>query len=169
MNKSYLVKREHIGDKDYKPGDTREAHPTDVAHLVAAGTLVEVTKAADAPTPAPKPKENTAAPKPRAPRDYKKKVDPPPSTKGEAGEQASGTLPLADPAAGIVMESTSVTPAAATALATLFNALPEGETGRPLDEGKQPAATAENADEGEPDEDDVGDGYGIMGTDDEEE
>ena len=37
----YEVKREHLGDKPYMPGDKREAAPSDVAHLVRAGVLVE--------------------------------------------------------------------------------------------------------------------------------
>lgn len=47
----YLVKREHIGDKLYVPGDTREAEPADVAHLVRLGVLEggdDATKAAGA-------------------------------------------------------------------------------------------------------------------------
>lgn len=43
----YLVKRQHLGDKTYQPGDEREARPEDVAHLLAKGVLVE--KAAAAP------------------------------------------------------------------------------------------------------------------------
>lgn len=38
---SYTVARRHDGDKEYRPGDTREARPTDVAHLVRMGVLVE--------------------------------------------------------------------------------------------------------------------------------
>lgn len=50
----YIVKRAHLGDKPYAVGDLREADPTDVAHLVRSGLLVE-QKA----EPAPK---NKAAP-----------------------------------------------------------------------------------------------------------
>ena len=38
----YVVKREHFGDRQYLPGDTREATPSDVAHLVRNGVLIEV-------------------------------------------------------------------------------------------------------------------------------
>lgn len=37
----YKVKREHFGDKIYKSGDTREADPIAVKHLVEKGVLVE--------------------------------------------------------------------------------------------------------------------------------
>lgn len=38
---TYDVLRTHQGDKPYKAGDTREANPRDVAHLVARGVLIE--------------------------------------------------------------------------------------------------------------------------------
>lgn len=37
----YKVKREHFSDKFYKSGDTREADPILVKHLVDKGVLVE--------------------------------------------------------------------------------------------------------------------------------
>ena len=37
----YEVKREHLGDRPYLPGDKRTAQPADVAHLVRAGVLIE--------------------------------------------------------------------------------------------------------------------------------
>ncbi|WP_181892965.1 hypothetical protein [Falsiruegeria mediterranea] len=37
----YKVVRPHQGDKWYDVGDTREAKPISVAHLVASGTLVD--------------------------------------------------------------------------------------------------------------------------------
>lgn len=37
----YQVKREHLGDRLYMPGDVRAAQPADVAHLVRAGVLIE--------------------------------------------------------------------------------------------------------------------------------
>lgn len=43
----YTVLREHLGDRDYRPGDEREADPSSVAHLVALGVLAPV----DASTP----------------------------------------------------------------------------------------------------------------------
>ena len=39
--KTYTVLRQHLGDKMYMPGDTRKAKPSDVAHLVKSGVLVE--------------------------------------------------------------------------------------------------------------------------------
>jgi hypothetical protein len=38
----YKVLRFHIGDRDYRVGDTREAIPAEVAHLVECGVLQEV-------------------------------------------------------------------------------------------------------------------------------
>jgi hypothetical protein len=38
----YKVLRFHIGDRDYRVGDTREAIPAEVAHLVEWGILQEV-------------------------------------------------------------------------------------------------------------------------------
>lgn len=35
----YTVLRQHTGDKDYLPGDVREADPSIVAHLVDRGVL----------------------------------------------------------------------------------------------------------------------------------
>ncbi|WP_044026783.1 MULTISPECIES: hypothetical protein [Roseobacteraceae] len=35
----YEVMRRHQGDKFYEEGDTREAKPSDVAHLVVNGVL----------------------------------------------------------------------------------------------------------------------------------
>lgn len=39
--KTYLVERQHLGDRMYMPGDEREASPGDVQHLVNKGVLVE--------------------------------------------------------------------------------------------------------------------------------
>lgn len=44
---TYKVLRQHIGDKEYQAGETREAEQSSVAHLVAAGVLAE-NKAAPA-------------------------------------------------------------------------------------------------------------------------
>ena len=41
----YTVLREHLGDRDYQPGDEREADPSSVAHLVALGVLVPIEAA----------------------------------------------------------------------------------------------------------------------------
>lgn len=46
----YTVTRHLVGDRDYKPGDVREADPNDVAHLVRSGVLVPMTEKA-APRP----------------------------------------------------------------------------------------------------------------------
>lgn len=35
----FVVLRRHRGDRDYRPGDEREASESDVAHLVRAGVL----------------------------------------------------------------------------------------------------------------------------------
>ena len=54
---TYKVLRQHYGEKAYAAGDTREAEPREVAHLVASGVLAEVVEKA-----APK-LANKAAPK----------------------------------------------------------------------------------------------------------
>lgn len=43
----YTVLREHLGDRDYRRGDEREADPSSVAHLVALGVLAPIDVAAD--------------------------------------------------------------------------------------------------------------------------
>lgn len=35
----FVVLRRHRGDRDYRPGDEREANESDVVHLVRAGVL----------------------------------------------------------------------------------------------------------------------------------
>lgn len=50
---SFNVLRQHYGDRDYLPGDTREADPAQVAHLVAAGVLEEVKVEPPVETKAP--------------------------------------------------------------------------------------------------------------------
>jgi hypothetical protein len=45
MLKTYTVAREHIGDRHYAEGDTREAQDQDVVALVANGVLVEAPEA----------------------------------------------------------------------------------------------------------------------------
>lgn len=61
--KPYLVKREHIGDKAYRTGDTREADPAMVRHLVKSGVLVEAKAANEGSTKAAPEPQNKAAPK----------------------------------------------------------------------------------------------------------
>lgn len=56
----YKVIRQHYGDKQYMPNDTREANPSEVKHLVDAGVLEEAK--AKAETPASN-KAEKAAPK----------------------------------------------------------------------------------------------------------
>lgn len=62
---TYDVKRRHYGDKLYEEGDTREAMPGDVAHLIYSGVLVErgKTKPADRKpaAKASRPPENKAS------------------------------------------------------------------------------------------------------------
>jgi hypothetical protein len=53
MMARYNVLRQHYGDRDYIPGDTREADPAQVAHLVAAGVLEETKIEAPVETKAP--------------------------------------------------------------------------------------------------------------------
>lgn len=57
---TYNVIRQHYGDKQYMPGDTREANPSDVKHLVDAGVLKEAKAKAET---APANKAEKAAPK----------------------------------------------------------------------------------------------------------
>ena len=59
----YTVLREHLGDRDYQPGDEREADPSSVAHLVALGVLVPIEAA-----PAIETAAATAAPETKRPR-----------------------------------------------------------------------------------------------------
>ena len=49
----YKVLRQHYGDKQYWPGDTREANKNDVQHLIEGGTL-EAVEAKAAPKAANK-------------------------------------------------------------------------------------------------------------------
>ena len=52
----YTVLREHLGDRDYRPGDEREAEPFSVAHLVALGVLAPVESASAVEAVAPETK-----------------------------------------------------------------------------------------------------------------
>lgn len=38
----YKVERDHLGDKPYVKGEMRHAEPSDVAHLLRLGVLIEV-------------------------------------------------------------------------------------------------------------------------------
>lgn len=53
----YDVQREHYGDKYYVTGDTREANPAEVKHLVDKGVLVESVKEAKPKTTKTTPKQ----------------------------------------------------------------------------------------------------------------
>lgn len=59
----FTVLRQHLGDKMYLPGDTREAVESEVGHLVSAGVLGKPSRKAE---PAPK---NKAEPSPANKRD----------------------------------------------------------------------------------------------------
>lgn len=59
--KTYDVLRQHYGDKQYLKGDTRQADPAEVKHLVDAGVLRE-TKPEKADKSAAN-KAETASPK----------------------------------------------------------------------------------------------------------
>lgn len=62
--KTFQVLRQHLGDKQYMPGDTREANPSDVKHLVDAGVLKEAkAPAAKAEKAAAANKAETSSPK----------------------------------------------------------------------------------------------------------
>ncbi|MDX1127455.1 hypothetical protein GOL24_24665 [Sinorhizobium medicae] len=61
--KAYQVLRQHLGDKQYMPGDTREANPSDVKHLVDAGVLKEAKVAASKTEKAPANKAEGASTK----------------------------------------------------------------------------------------------------------
>lgn len=54
MTERYNVLRQHIGDRDYLPGDTREADPAQVAHLVASGVLEQAKVEPPVETKAPR-------------------------------------------------------------------------------------------------------------------
>lgn len=53
---TFKVLRQHHGDQPYAEGDTREADPRDVAHLVANGVLEPIKAKAERPV------ENKAEP-----------------------------------------------------------------------------------------------------------
>lgn len=72
----YIVKRPHQGDQWYNEGDTREADPRDVAHLVARGVLVLPQEGEAAETPEV-PEGSKASPVPET------KASEPAETKGQ--------------------------------------------------------------------------------------
>lgn len=61
--KTYEVLRQHLGDKMYMPGDSREVAQGDVQHLINNGVLREVKAKAE---PALSNKAEKAAPKNKA-------------------------------------------------------------------------------------------------------
>lgn len=58
--KTYDVLRQHLGDKMYMPGDTREVAQGDVQHLIDNGVLREAKTKSE---PAPSNKAEKSAPK----------------------------------------------------------------------------------------------------------
>lgn len=54
----FTVQREHLGDRFYKTGDTREADEIDVVHLVNSGILVPKEDVAPVVTKMDKPLKN---------------------------------------------------------------------------------------------------------------
>lgn len=58
----FQVIRQHFGDRQYMPGDTREANEVDVKHLIDAGVLRKVREKAESAAPMNKAER-------RAPRD----------------------------------------------------------------------------------------------------
>lgn len=68
MTKEFRVIRQHLGDRMYMPGDTREADPKEVAHLVAGGVIEPVKERAAGAAPegakraAPTPNKAAAPP-----------------------------------------------------------------------------------------------------------
>lgn len=63
----FVVKRQHLGDRMYLPGDTRQAAESEVAHLIKNGVLKREKPAkpekGKAETGAPQNKAESAAPK----------------------------------------------------------------------------------------------------------
>lgn len=76
----FYVTRQHIGDKLYMPGDTREANESDVKHLVGKTLSKDPPKAANN---AKKPVGRAAKPAGRAPRNIASKATPAPANKAD--------------------------------------------------------------------------------------
>jgi len=55
----FEVLRQHLGDKQYMPGDERDANEGDVAHLVKAGVLKRKAEAAPKNKAEPAPKNKS--------------------------------------------------------------------------------------------------------------
>ncbi|WP_304615846.1 hypothetical protein [Paracoccus sp. (in: a-proteobacteria)] len=85
--KTYKVARPHIGDRFYETGDTREAAPIDVKHLVDAGILIE-PEADPAPQREPQPApEPTPQPEPEpAPQPEPEPTPEPAPSKAASGK-----------------------------------------------------------------------------------
>ncbi len=62
----FTVKRQHLGDRMYMPGETREAEPRDVAHLVDNGVLAPAEAKAEAKAEAPVRNKAATAPENKA-------------------------------------------------------------------------------------------------------
>lgn len=61
----FEVLRQHLGDKMYMPGDTREADKNSVQHLVQHGVLAEVNAEPKTANKAEPAVQNKAAQKPK--------------------------------------------------------------------------------------------------------
>ncbi|PLU73432.1 hypothetical protein BMJ22_22855 [Sinorhizobium medicae] len=77
----FYVTRQHIGDKLYMPGDTREANESDVKHLIGKTLAKEPPSKAD--NAEKKPSGRAAKPAGRAARAAASKVTPEPASKVE--------------------------------------------------------------------------------------
>lgn len=62
----FEVLRQHLGDKMYMPGDTREADKNAVQHLVAQGVLAEAKAEPKVANKAEPAVQNKAAQKPKS-------------------------------------------------------------------------------------------------------
>ncbi|RVK61935.1 hypothetical protein CN162_01440 [Sinorhizobium meliloti] len=76
----FYVTRQHIGDKLYMPGDTREANESDVKHLIGKTLSKDPPKEAD---DAEKKPGGATKPAGRAPRSTASKATPVPAKKAE--------------------------------------------------------------------------------------
>lgn len=70
----FVVLRRHRGDRDYRPGDEREANESDVVHLVRAGVLRRKEEPKKTPAKAEAAPQNKAEASPMN-KGSKKKAD----------------------------------------------------------------------------------------------
>lgn len=72
----FKVKVQHYGDRQYMPGDEREAAEADVRHLVDAGTLEPVrSRSSDSKSEGAAPKNKAVGPAPENKSSAKGKAD----------------------------------------------------------------------------------------------